>query len=402
DQVGIAEDSWERDTVSRINTVLGTSLSREEMKAMLESLEMVVEGSGDELVVTPPTVRQDLLEEVDYVEEVARMYGYDNLPNTLPELTTMVKNSESWELRKLVRNTLCGMGATEIQTFSFINDKIFDQVGIAEDSWERDTVRIINPMGEDTVAMRTILTPGMLEVLARNSARSIEHVRAYEIGTVFAKNYIDEKGLPDESLDLTIGVYGPNESFFTLKGMIEALFDRLGITGVSYVAESEYGVYHPGRCARIIKTTDRGEEVELGIMGEIHPQVAENYGLGTRVYVSEMFFDNLIEFADREVHYVKPPKFPSMSRDLAMVVDEDTPAAEIEKIIRGAGDELLREVKLFDVYRGEQVGEGKKSVAYNIVFRHDDRTLTDDETERAQSRIIDALREKIGAVIRDN
>lgn len=137
-------------------------------------------------------------------------------------------------------------------------------------------------------------------------------------------------------------------------------------------------------------------------MGEIHPQVAENYGLGTRVYVSEMFFDNLIEFADREVHYVKPPKFPSMSRDLAMVVDEDTPAAEIERIIRGAGDELLREVKLFDVYRGEQVGEGKKSVAYNIVFRHDDRTLTDDETERAQSRIIDALREKIGAVIRDN
>lgn len=388
--------------VSRINKVLGTDLSREEMVAILESLEMKVQGTGDDMIVTAPTVRQDILKEVDFVEEIARMYGYDNLPNTLPKLDVKAENSLSWETRRKLRDLLCAMGADEIQTFSFINQKIFDACRIDEESWERDTVDIINPMGEDTAAMRTILTPGMLEVLARNYSRSVEDVRAFEIGKVFSKNYIQPEGLPDESFDLSIGVYGKDESFFTLKGMIECMFDMMGIKDVSYIAESEYGIYHPGRCARVVKVTEKGEEVELGIMGEVHPDVASNYGIGDKAYCGEFFLDRLIEFSSREIQYSKPPKYPSTSRDIAMVVSESTPVAEIEKVIKEAGTEILRSVKLFDIYRGIQVGAGKKSVAYSLTYRHDDRTLTDVETEEAHAKVVEALKNNLGASIRDN
>ena len=388
--------------VSRINKVLGTDLSREEMVAILESLEMKVQGTGDEMIVTAPTVRQDILKEVDFVEEIARMYGYDNLPNTLPKLDVKAENSLSWETRRKLRDLLCAMGADEIQTFSFINQKIFDACRIDEESWERDTVDIINPMGEDTAAMRTILTPGMLEVLTRNYSRSVEGVRAFEIGKVFSKNYIQPEGLPDESFDLSIGVYGKDESFFTLKGMVECMFDMMGIKDVSYIAESEYGIYHPGRCARVVKVTEKGEEVELGIMGEVHPDVASNYGIGDKVYCGEFFLDRLIEFSSREIQYSKPPKYPSTSRDIAMVVSESTPVAEIEKVIKEAGTEILRSVKLFDIYRGIQVGAGKKSVAYSLTYRHEDRTLTDVETEEAHAKVVEALKNNLGASIRDN
>lgn len=388
--------------VSRINKVLGTELTRDEMVKILESLEMKVEGMGDDMIITPPTVRQDLLQEVDFVEEIARMYGYDNLPNTLPNLNTKVENSVSWETRRKLRNLLCGMGADEIQTFSFINEKIFDACRIDEESWERDTVNILNPMGEDTAAMRTILTPGMLDVLGRNFNRSVEGVRAFEIGLVFSKNYIKPDGLPEESYDLTLGLYGKDEDFFTLKGMVECLFEMMGIKDVAYIAESEYGIYHPGRCARVVKMTDRGEEVELGIMGEIHPDVADNYGIGVKAYCGEFFIDRLIDFSSNEIQYSKPPKYPSTSRDIAMVVDEKTPVAEIEKVIKNSGTEILRSVELFDVYRGEQVGAGKKSVAYSLTYRHDDRTLTDKETEEAHTRIIEAIKSELGANIRDN
>lgn len=388
--------------VSRINKVLGTNISRDEMVAILESLEMKVQGSGDDMIVTAPTVRQDILQEVDFVEEIARMYGYDKLPNTLPKLNVKAENSLSWETRKKLRELLCAMGADEIQTFSFINQKIFDACRIDEESWERDTVDIINPMGEDTAAMRTILTPGMLDVLARNYSRSVDAVRAFEIGKVFSKNYIQPEGLPDESYDLSIGIYGKDESFFTLKGMIECMFDMMGIKDVSYIAEPEYGVYHPGRCARVVKVTDKGEEVELGIMGEIHPDVASNYGIGDKVYCGEFFIDRLIEFSSREIQYAKPPKYPSTSRDIAMVVDESTAVADIEKVIKEAGTEILRGVKLFDIYRGIQVGKGKKSVAYSLTYRHDDRTLTDVETEEAHAKVVEALKNNLGASIRDN
>ena len=388
--------------VSKVNKVLGTDISREEMVSYFERLDMKVEGEGDTMLVTPPTVRQDMKEEIDCVEEVARLYGFDNLPMTLPNADTVGNMSDSWQMRALASDLLCAMGVNEIKTYSFSNDRILDGIGIEEDSWERNLVRIINPMGEETSAMRTLLTPGMLEVLGRNYARNVEKVRAYEIGLTYMNNLIDDKALPLESYNLSIGLYGKDEDFFTLKGMVEILLERLGIKDVRFVAESEYRVYHPGRCARIVTRDLNGEDAELGIMGEIHPDVSENYGIGTRAYACELFFDLITELSDKEIQYRQLPKYPSTSRDMALLVDEDVQVGDMEAVIRSAGTEILDSVKLFDVYRGQQVSEGKKSVAFSLTYRHDDRTLTDEETDAVHAGIIEALEEKFNAIVRDN
>lgn len=388
--------------VSKVNKVLGTDIGREEMVGYLERLDMKVEGEGDHMLVTPPTVRQDMKEEIDCVEEIARLYGFDNLPMTLPSADTVGTVSKSWELRSLTRNLLCGLGLNEIQTLSFSNNRILDNLGIEEDSWERNFVEIINPMGEETAAMRTILTPSMLDVLSRNYNRNVDTVRAYEIGLTYMKNLMDPNALPVESYNLALGLYGKDEDFFTLKGVIVTLLDRLGIRDVKFEAESEYKVYHPGRCARVVTTDYTGQEVELGIMGEIHPDVSENYGIGTRAYTAELFFDLIVELSDREIQYQQPPKYPSTSRDIAMVVEEDLQVGEMEAVIKAAGTEILRAVNLFDIYRGKQVEEGKKSVAFSLTYRHDDRTLTDKEVETVHSGIVAALKEKFNANIRES
>lgn len=432
--------------VSRINSVIGIDISREEMVKYFESLEMKVEGEGDELIVTAPTVRQDMNEEVDCIEEVARMYGYDNIPMTFPKTVTKSELPKAWRLRDLARNTLCAMGANEIKTFSFINDKILDDTGIDEESWERDTIKLLNPMGEDTAALRTILTPGMLEVLGRNFSRNIPAVRAYEISTTYAKNMFDDNGLPDEARNLAIGLYGENESFFTLKGMLEELLHVMGIKEVIFEAESDYGVYHPGRCARVLidpSTIENDEErkkalkdleekiasgqaifgeeelrtmkdlvdslsqikpegpVEIGIMGEVHPDVAKNFGIGTRAYVGEFLFDLLGEYATNEIRYTPLPKYPAMSRDIAVLVDEEVPVGNMIRAIKAMNMDILEDVNLFDIYRGEQVEEGKKSVAIALTYRHANKTLTDKETEAVHSEILKMLSERFKANLRE-
>ena len=387
--------------VSRINKVLGTDIPREQMEEYFRALEMEVTGEGDDMYITPPTVRMDLLEEVDYVEEVARMYGYDNLPMTLPDTASNAEFSKSWNLRDLTRKVLCGMGANEIQTYSYSNNKVLDMAGIDEDSWERNFVEIINPMGEDTSALRTILSPAMLEVLGRNYSRNVSAVRAYEIGTVFMKDLMEPDGLPDESLDLSIGCYGEGENFFTLKGMICALLDKLGIGDLKFVAESEYGLYHPGRCARIVTKDANGVDTELGIMGEVHPDVAERFGIDGRAYCAELFFDLIVELSNREVMYQHPPKYPSTSRDMALVVDDSLEVGAIMEAVKDLEADLLEDIQLFDVYRGVQVGPGKKSVAFSLTYRDNNKTLTDVEADKAHSDVVEMLKEKFGAVLRD-
>ncbi len=396
--------------VDRINKVLGIEITREEMVGMLESLEIKVAGEGNIMTVTPPSIRQDLLEEEDYIEEVARLYGYDKLPVTLPKGNCEAGMSDERALRDLTRNSLCGMGLNEIQTYSFVSPKGVDKVRIDEDSWERAFVKLINPLGEENSVMRTILTPNMMEVLARNYSRNIDKVKAFEIGNTFTANMLDEADLPDEQYSLCIGMYGKGEDFFSLKGIVEELMKVLGISDVTFIAESEYGVYHPGRCARIAVPSGRqgeGENAEilydeLGIMGEIHPDAAENYGIdGVRIYCCELMFDAITRHADTETVFTPLPKYPSTSRDIALLVDEDMEVGSIEKVIRENGRKILEHVKLFDVYRGKQVEEGKKSVAFTLTYRDKDKTLTDDEVTAVHNNVLNALKDKLNAVLRE-
>ncbi|WP_269477474.1 phenylalanine--tRNA ligase subunit beta [Hominibacterium faecale] len=382
--------------VSRVNHVLGTDLSRQDMTGIFESLEMIVEGEGDIMKVTPPTIRQDLLTEVDFVEEVARMYGYDQLPVTIPKGNSEAGQSRERTLVDLARDTLCALGANEVQTYSFVSPKGVDDVRIDEDSWERDFVKITNPLGEENSVMRTILTPNMLEVLARNYSRNIEAVRAFEIGSTFMTNMIDPEKLPDEQTGLCIGIYGNDADFFTLKGMIVEMLKVLGVKETLFEAESQYGVYHPGRCARI----SVGDE-ELGIMGEVHPDVSEKFGIGTRSYVCELFFDSVIRHANIEKAYEPLPKYPATSRDIALLVDEDIQVGDIESIIKEQGKAILEKVQLFDVYRGKQVAEGKKSVAFALTYRDKNKTLTDEDVAKVHDKVLEALKEKVNAVLRE-
>lgn len=394
--------------VDRINKVLGIELSREEMQKMLESLEINVEGSGNVMTVTPPTVRQDLLEEEDYIEEIARLFGYDRLPVTLPKSNNEAGMPEGRALRDLARDSLCSMGLNEIQTYSFVSPKGVDNVRIGEDSWERAFVKIINPLGEENSVMRTILTPNMLEVLGRNYSRNIESVRAFEIGNTFMENMLDPTKLPDEQYSICIGLYGKSEDFYTLKGIVSELFDIIGVNDVMFTAESDYGVYHPGRCARISVPAkheamfEDEDREELGIMGEIHPEVAEKFGMeGVRIYCCELMFDNIMRHADTEILYTPLPKYPATSRDIALLVDEDTEVGSIEEVIKENGKSILESVKLFDVYRGKQIGEGKKSVAFALTYRDKEKTLTDEDVAKVHDRVLEALKEKLNAVLRE-
>ncbi|MDD6154746.1 MAG: phenylalanine--tRNA ligase subunit beta [Eubacteriales bacterium] len=387
--------------VSRINKVLGTDIPREQMVKYLESLEMKVEGEGDEMIVTPPSVRQDLLEEVDYVEEVARMYGYDNLPMSLPDVGSSAIEDPAWDLRQFARDLLSGMGCDEIQTYSFSSDKDLDQAGVPKDTIERDFVKITNPMGEDTSALRTMLLPAMLQTMALNYNRGNDFFRGYEIGTVFANNIDKDAKLPVETKNLSLGSYGEGEDFYTLKGIIETLLDRFGIRDIKFRAESEYGTFHPGRCARIIAKTAEGQPYEIGIMGEVHPDIAKGYGIDGRAYAAELFFDTIIANANREVEYQKPPKYPASTRDLAVIVDEDLEVGTVKDAISEVESDILRDVQLFDVYRGLPIPPGKKSIAFTLTYRADDRTLTVDEIDAVQAEVTAMVKDRFDAILRD-
>ncbi len=381
---------------ARINHVLGVEIAAEEMAEMFEALEMKVEREGEILRVMPPSVRRDLDSEVDFTEEAARMYGYDRLPVTIPRGNSEAALSREENLRKLTRDTLCALGANEIQTYSFVSPKSIDHIGIEEHSRERNFVHLKNPLGEENSVMRTILTPGMLEVMGRNWSRKAEALKCFEIGSTFGKDLIHEETLPQEQDALCIGLYGEGYDFFTLKGMVTEMLNVLKIKDPGFEAENGYRVYHPGRCARI---SYKGEE--LGIMGEIHPDVAELMGIGQRCHVAEFMFDKVMKNASTEVYYSPLPKYPAVARDIALLIKEDIPAGSVEKVIREAGGSILESVKLFDVYRGKQVDNGMKSAAFALTYRHPEKTLTDEEVTKIHEKVLAALKEKFDAVLRD-
>lgn len=381
---------------SRINKILGTNISKEDMISMFCSLEITCTDKGSEIEVQAPTFRFDLNIEEDYSEEVARLYGYDNLPVSIPKGNTEAGMPAKRKLRELAKEKLCALGLNEIQTYSFCSPKSVDKILIDEDSWERNFVKLINPLGEETSVMRTVLTPNMLEVLSINYRRKNPMTMAFEIGNTFTADLIDESNLPEEEYAISIGMYGKDVDFYTLKGIIVEFLANMGIRNVDFVAESDYSPYHPGRCARVV-----AQDIELGIMGEAHPMVTENYDIHTRVYMAELFFDHLFELSDRKLVYKPLPKYPATSRDIALVVDENIEVAQIEKIIKENASEILQEIALFDIYRGEQIEENKKSLAFTLTYRSEKATLTDEEVLNIHEKILAALAEKANAKLRD-
>ena len=373
----------------KINRLLGTNIAKEDMVKYLNLLEIPVE--GDTILV--PSFRPDLNLMADVAEEVGRSYGYNEIPTTAFRTSTQGGYSPEMKLETKA-GTLCrGLGYSEIITYSFVSPTIFDQIRIPADSPLRNAMRIQNPLGEDTSIMRTVALPSMMEILSRNFAYHNKAVKLYEV----AKIYLPTEGekLPQEPKMLLLGTYGANETFFTLKGELEALFAGLRLKKASYAADRTNPSYHPGRCAKI---SIEGEEV--GVIGQVHPLVAKNYGIDVDVYVCEVSFTKLLNHLLPDATYTPLPKYPGVSRDLSLICDESVTVAQIEDTIVASAGKLLRGVKLFDIYRGTGVPEGKKSMAFSLELRADDRTLTDTDSETVVTKVLTALKEKLDATLR--
>jgi len=373
----------------KINALLGTDISREDMVRYLNNLEIPVE--GDDILV--PSFRPDLNLMADIAEEVGRSYGYNNIPVTAFQNATQGGYTPEMLLESKA-GTLCrGFGYSEIITYSFVSPTVFDQIRLPADSSLRNALRIQNPLGEDTSIMRTIALPSMLEILARNNAYHNKAVKLYELAKVYLP--VEGQPLPQEPKMLILGSYGADESFFRLKGELEALFAGLRIQKADYTSCKDNPSYHPGRCAAV----SVGDE-PVGVMGQIHPLVAQNYGIDGEIYCAEINFTKLMEHQKPSPVYAPLPKYPTVSRDLALVCDEAVTVAQVEKVITAAASKLLRNVKLFDIYRGTGIPDGKKSMAFSLELRSDDRTLTDADSEDVMKKVLAALEEKLNAVLR--
>ena len=375
--------------VEKINRLLGTEISKEEMVRYLNLLEVPVE--GDTILV--PSFRPDLNLMADVAEEIGRSYGYNEIPTTAFKTSTQGGYSAEMKLETKT-GTLCrGLGYNEIITYSFVSPAIFDQIRLPADSVLRNALRIQNPLGEDTSIMRTIALPSMMDILSRNNAYHNKSVKLYEIAKIYLP--VEGQALPEEPKMLLLGTYGANENFFTLKGELEAVFAGLRLKKASYAAVKNNPSYHPGRCAAISI-----DGIEVGVMGQVHPMVAKNYGIDVDVYCAEINFTKLLVCLLPDATYTPLPKYPSVTRDLSLICDEAVTVADAENVITAAAGKLLRGVKLFDIYRGVGVPEGKKSMAFSLELRADDRTLTDTDSEAVVSKVLTALKDKLDAILR--
>ena len=371
-----------------INHFLDLNLSKDEMHSILHKIDC--EFDGEDVLV--PTFRPDLEHKADLAEEIARFYGYNKIPGTCLTGSAQGRYTDTQRFENTISDTMLALGLSEIMTYSFISPKYYDKIRMPENDPRRKSVVISNPLGEDTSIMRTTALPSMLETLARNYNNRNVSAALFEIASEYLPTADDK--LPIERKMLLGGMYGAGADFFTVKGAVEQLLERLGVMDWDIAASSEEYSYHPGRCAVL---TVGGER--LGVLGEIHPQVAENYGIGERVYCFSLDIALMYQYAQHEKTYKPLPKFPAVSRDLALICDDEIPVLDLEKAIRrGAGD-LLEEIRLFDVYRGSQIEAGKKSVAFSITLRSADSTLDDGQISACMKRVMKEL-EKAGAALR--
>ncbi len=374
----------------RINALLGTDISEADMVDYLRRLEIPVEGR----TIQAPSWRPDLNLMADIAEEVGRLYGYNEIPTTaFRGAATQGGYSPMMTLENQAGSLCRALGYSEIITYSFVSPAIFDQIRLPAESPLRNTLKIQNPLGEDTSVMRTIALPSMLDILSRNYAYHNKSAKLYELAKIYLP--VEGQTLPEEPKMLVLGAYGAGETFFTLKGELEAIFQGLRVKPAAYTADKTNPTFHPGRCAKITV----GKE-ELGYIGQLHPLVAQNYGIDAEVYCAEVNFTKLFDLRQPEPTYTPLPKFPSVFRDLAIVCEENVTVAEAESCMTAAAGKLLQNIRLFDVYRGKGVPEGKKSLAFSLELRAEDRTLTDADSEKVVSSVLAALERQLQAVLR--
>lgn len=364
-----------------INKFIGINEPKEEMVKALESVGFTLEGD----IITVPSWREDVTHKYDIAEEVARFYGYDNIPSTIMKGVAEALPTFRQKFEKNVVKRLLGQGFSEIITYSFISPKYYDKIELPQNSELRNSIKILNPLGEDTSIMRTTAIPSMLEVLARNYNYRNPAAAMYELATEYLP--VEGQDLADENVRVVLGMYGEDKDFYSIKGAVEELLAKLHITDWDVAAKTDSPYLHPGRACNIYI----GGEL-LGEIGEVHPQVCENYGVPARLYIASLSMDLLEKHGNKTVEYTPLPKFPSVSRDLALVCPEEVTAGEIEKIIRAAKiDGILDNVSVFDVYRGKQIADGQKSMAFRLSLRNATKTMTDKEIDEIMATILAAL-----------
>ncbi len=374
----------------KINALLGTDVPEADMVSILQKLDFQVEGRA----VTVPSWRGDVKRMADLAEEVARFYGYDNIPTTLMRgQTTVGGYSPEEQLERRLGQTARAMGFDEIITYSFISPTYYDKIRWPQDGQRRKSFKILNPLGEDTSIMRTTPLPSMLEILTRNHNFRNPDVKLYEVARTYLPGGAD--GLAHEAKYLTLGAYGEGMDFFAIKGAVETVLKDLRCENVSFVAVTENPSYHPGRCASVWA----GGQV-IGVVGQIHPLVCKNYGVDQDLYCAELSLAALMEAKGPGAVYTPLPKFPSVTRDIAVVCDQAVTVGQLEDCIARGAKGLLKAVALFDIYTGSPIPEGKKSVAFNLTLRADDRSLTSEEADEDVKSILAALESELGAVLR--
>ncbi len=373
----------------KINRLLGTDIPEKDMIAYLNRLEIPVE-NGE---IHVPSFRPDLVRMVDIAEEVGRSFGYNEIPVTQFRTMTHGGYSEEMKLEASAGALARGLGYSEIITYSFTSPTVFDKIRLSPSSPLRNALRIQNPLGEDTSIMRTIALPSMLEILGRNNAYHNKAAKLYEIAKVYLP--VEGQPLPEEPKMMVFGSYGEKENFFKLKGEIEALFSGLRMKKAVYTAVKDNPSYHPGRCAAVSI-----DGVEIGVMGQVHPLVAQSYGIDSEIYCAELNFTKMLQLRLPEPTFTPLPKYPTVSRDLALVCDEALTVDQVENAITASAGKLLRRIQLFDIYRGTGIPDGKKSMAFSLELRADDRTLTDSDSEKVVANVLAALKEKLNATLR--
>ena len=373
----------------KINSLLGTDIDKDSMKKILLDLGFTLDGD----VIHIPSWRGDVEHYSDIAEEVARFYGYNNIPTRFTgAISTCGGFTPVQQSERRVGELCRAMGLDEIITYSFISPSYYDKIRMPADSPLRDSLRILNPLGEDTSIMRTTILPSMLEILTRNYNYRNKSAALYEIGRIYLKR---ADGLADEPKIVSMGAYGPEMNFFRIKGWVEELCSGLGIDKLHFAAERENQSYHPGRCAKVWCG-----ETYIGILGQIHPAVAANYGVDAEMYCAELSFDALHSLRGGIPVYKPLPRFPAVTRDIAVVCGAEIPVGDMVDHIMAEGGQYLKGCRIFDVYTGHHISEGKKSVAFSLTMRADDQTLTDDHAEETVKKVLAALERKFGASIR--